>query len=98
MSPQGGMDCTPKLRHAGRRLIVNNPTIHAPPIRTTPAWFLNQLSRALPAESFLQPVQSFLKFDIFGSFLGLVAQRGWTKGFLIEKPTLKSGTEANSGT
>jgi hypothetical protein len=50
------------------------------------------------AESFRQPVQSFVKFDIFGSFLGLVAQRGWTKGFFIEKPTLKSGTEANRGT
>jgi hypothetical protein len=25
--------------------------------------------------------QLFLKFDIFGSFCGLAAQRGWTKGF-----------------
>ena len=44
------------------------------------------------------PEQLFLKFDIFGSFLGLTAQRGWTKGFFIEKPTPKSGTEANRGT
>jgi hypothetical protein len=45
------------------------------------------------------PVQSFVKFDIFGSFLGLAAQRGWAEGFFfIEKPTLVSGTEANRGT
>jgi hypothetical protein len=42
--------------------------------------------------------QSFIKFNIFGSFLELAAQRGWTKGFFIEKPTLKSGTEPNRGT
>ena len=44
----------------------------------------------------------FVKFDIFGSFLGLVAQRGRTKGlsefFVIEKGTLRSGTEVNRGT
>jgi hypothetical protein len=49
-----------------------------------------------------QPVRLFIKFDIFGSFLGLAAQRGRTKGlngfFFIENGTLKSGTEVNRGT
>jgi hypothetical protein len=37
--------------------------------------------------------QLFLKFDIFGSLLRLVAQRGRANGFFfIEKGTLKSGT------
>jgi hypothetical protein len=49
-------------------------------------------------EAFSQAVQAFVKFDIFGSFWGLAAQRGWTKGFFIGKPTPKSGTEANRGT
>jgi hypothetical protein len=42
--------------------------------------------------------QRFLKFDIFGSFSGIGAQRGWTKGFFTGKPTLKSGTEPYRGT
>ena len=43
--------------------------------------------------------QPFLKFDIFGCFWGLAAQRGWAKGFFfIEKPSLMSGTEAQTGT
>src|SRR3984885_15075060 len=43
------------------------------------------------------PVQSFVKFDILGSFLGLAAHRVRTKEFFfIEKGTLMSG--ANRGT
>jgi hypothetical protein len=43
-------------------------------------------------------LQRFVKFDIFGSFWGLAAQRGWAKGFFfIEKGTLASGTEAKTG-
>ena len=38
--------------------------------------------------------QLFLKFDIFGSFCGFVAQRGRAKGFFfMEKGTLVSGTK-----
>jgi hypothetical protein len=44
-----------------------------------------------------QLVQSFVKFDIFGSFLRLAVQRGRTKGlkgfFFIEKGTLRSGAD-----
>jgi hypothetical protein len=51
-------------------------------------------------ESFRNMFGLFVKFDIFGSFLGLAAQRGRTKGlkgfFFIEKGTLRSG--ANRGT
>ena len=43
-------------------------------------------------------LRSFVKFDIFGCFWGLAAQRGRAKGFFfIEKPTLMSGTEGASG-
>ena len=39
-------------------------------------------------------VQTFIKFDIFGSFLGLAAQRGRARGFFfIEKGILVSGTK-----
>jgi hypothetical protein len=38
--------------------------------------------------------QPFVKFDIFGSFLGLAAQRGRAKGFFfIEKGALVSGAK-----
>ena len=47
-------------------------------------------------------VRRFVKFDIFGSFLELGAQRGRTKGlngfFFIARGILRSGTEVNRGT
>jgi hypothetical protein len=46
--------------------------------------------------------QPFLKFDNFGSFWGIAAQRGRTKGFkgvfLVGKSNPRLGTEVDRGT
>jgi hypothetical protein len=48
---------------------------------------------------FRQTVPSFIKFDIFGSFLGFAAQRGRTKGLtFLKKGIPRSGIEVNRGT
>jgi len=63
----------------------------------TPALSVPKLPRNSCPET--PSVQSFVKIDIFGSFLRLAAQRERTKGFFFrEKPTLRSGTEVNRGT
>ena len=45
-------------------------------------------------------VQTFIKFDIFGSFLRLEAQREWTKGLMFLKKGIprSGGAEVNRGT
>jgi hypothetical protein len=49
------------------------------------------LSKSVPSAASKTVI--FIKFDKFGPFLGLVAQRRYLKGFtLMEKGTLVSGT------
>jgi hypothetical protein len=71
---------------------IGCPTPQIPPGQTR-----GFRSRALAPESFWQPVQLFIKFDIFGSFCDCQLSGGRTKRFFSGRETPMSGIEVNGG-
>jgi hypothetical protein len=67
-----------------------------------PGFHRQTLKQCPCCKEFSEVCSVICKIRYFWSFLGLVAQRGRTKGlswfFVIEKGTLRSGTEVNRGT